>query len=438
MIRGRHRQFSFLAAATAVFFAAGTADAGQYTLTRVGELPGQTIFSVASFINASGQIVGEMMNETGRHYFFWQPDAPNSPTGVTKDFALLAGKSDLQPAYINSRGQITGNFQTLGSSDEHLFLWTPAGDSGVFTDLGGYLESPDRNSNSPRGINDYGQVTFVGNYETDVDPGFGIRTFMWTPQTPNGSTGSFIDIGNLPNRQFTHANAMNNFGQVVGTSFNDNNADENVFLWTPDVPNGTTGSMVLIPALKASDTFTLPVGMNSRGQFVGESGSGNEISDRDGFLWTPDSSNGTTGSMINLGHMSGFEGEILPYSVNDLGQVVGAASSDSGAEQHAFFWTAESGMVDLHALLDQSGANWVLTHATAINQAGQIIGWGDYDPDGPGGAEPVSSAFLLTPNTIPEPAALGLLGAGALLACARPSRRKPAAITWGRAEFCNP
>jgi hypothetical protein len=47
-------------------------------------------------------------------------------------------------------------------------------------------------------------------------------------------------------------------------------------------------------------------------------------------------------------------------------------------------------MIDLNSLLDSSGTGWILMQATAINNKGQIVGFG-IDPLGHMGA------FLLTP-----------------------------------------
>ena len=52
-------------------------------------------------------------------------------------------------------------------------------------------------------------------------------------------------------------------------------------------------------------------------------------------------------------------------------------------------WTPTNNMQDLNALIP-SGTGWILRNATAINNAGQIVGWGDF------GAE--SHGFLLTPT----------------------------------------
>jgi hypothetical protein len=64
-------------------------------------------------------------------------------------------------------------------------------------------------------------------------------------------------------------------------------------------------------------------------------------------------------------------------------------------------------MLNLNNLLDASGAGWLLQQATDVNDAGQIVGLGTYDPDGPGGVAALTHGFLLIP--VPEPSSVGVL-----------------------------
>jgi probable HAF family extracellular repeat protein len=64
------------------------------------------------------------------------------------------------------------------------------------------------------------------------------------------------------------------------------------------------------------------------------------------------------------------------------------------------FHTSADGMRNLNDLLDPSGAGWTLRDAIAINDAGQIVGYGTSPP----GAQ---HGFLLTP--VPEPPTLALV-----------------------------
>ena len=76
--------------------------------------------------------------------------------------------------------------------------------------------------------------------------------------------------------------------------------------------------------------------------------------------------------MIDLGVLPGST-RSFANDINDRGQVVGSSGNFSGV--NAFVWDAASGMADLNALIDPL-AGWTLFHATAINDLGQIVGYG--------------------------------------------------------------
>ncbi len=114
------------------------------------------------------------------------------------------------------------------------------------------------------------------------------------------------------------------------------------------------------------------------------------------FFWTEET------GMIDIGTLG--ENNSYASAINDLGQVVG--SSDSEYSRAAFIWTAEDGMIDLNDFLP-ADSEWYLLGATDINNLGQIVGhawkggywyWSD-DPEDQcwirvGGEQRV---FLLTP-----------------------------------------
>lgn len=60
------------------------------------------------------------------------------------------------------------------------------------------------------------------------------------------------------------------------------------------------------------------------------------------------------------------------YDINDHDEVVGYSETSNG--NHAFVWDDVEGMRDLNSLIDTTG--WVLVSATAINNAGDIVGTG--------------------------------------------------------------
>jgi PEP-CTERM motif len=84
-------------------------------------------------------------------------------------------------------------------------------------------------------------------------------------------------------------------------------------------------------------------------------------------------------------------------------KVTGESQTTGDAANHVFLYDPVRGMVDLNALIDPT-SGWSLEFGTAINDRGQITGWGVL-----GGQE---HAFLLT--TVPEPSTFVLAGLGAI------------------------
>ena len=144
--------------------------------------------------------------------------------------------------------------------------------------------------------------------------------------------------------------------------------------------------------------------INNMGQVVVE----NESNNFHLLLWTPTAPNATTGTLIDVGHLSGsFEN--YPYAINATGSIAGYAPMP-GNTQRAFLWEPDvangsSGtFYDLNTLLSPADAfNWTLRYAWDMNDRGQIVGIASYDPDGPGTVAPIVRGVLLTP--VPEPAA---------------------------------
>ncbi len=388
---------------------------GPYYVTDLGLLPGGPAVD-AYDLNNFGQVVG-VSRGTVQHAFLWTPAKINGTSGSIGDLGDLPGGTDTSSANsINSYGQVVGwsDSQEYGSG-ETAFLWNPTeanGTSGSMVNLGGL--SPNYGLSDARAINSIGQVVGIG------DESF--NRFQWTPTSANGSTGSMIDLATGGFDGTGNANGINSYGQIVGGGVY---SFSGALLWTPVTPNGGVGSMAdlgpLSPTLQQGDATDI----NDYGQVVGSYYiplPGDYTVH--GFLWTPSTPNGMTGALVDLGNSVG--GLFLAWGINSQGYVVGLRN-----DGFAGVWVPDSANIstgttyNLNSLLDPvSGKGWVVTQARAINDFGQIVGYGFFDPDGPGGSPRAQRAFLLTP--IPEPTALFLLTCAAIVISSNAShiRRK--------------
>jgi probable HAF family extracellular repeat protein len=257
-------------------------------------------------------------------------------------------------------------------------------------DLGVLSAEVDDDTSFAEGINNFGQAAGGSRVEGQT------HAFLWTPNVANGNTGSMVDLGRLGNVGSSTGRAVNATGTVVGESYNDVDGDQ-AFVWTPDSPNGTTGTMSALPILPLAEGGSYANNINDNGQIVGY-GPQELLNERRAYLWS------TPSSPQDLGVLPG-DLTSSAVDINNLGHVVGMSDGESGLR--AFLWMEGVGMLDLNSLVNSTGNGWNLTQGISINDAGQILGIG-FDPDGN------SRGFLLTP--VPEPSSilLAMISAGAL------------------------
>lgn len=286
---------------------------------------------------------------------------------------------------INELAQVTGEAQG------NVFLW----EDGVMTDLGISTWGYDINDSTqivgiltggPQQafLWDDGDVTILGTFGGLQATAYGINDggqIVGWAHNPNNdrrayiySDGAMTDLGTFGGAQ-SWAFGVNNAGQVVG------NAETEV------TPPG--GLPIRRAFLYADGTMTEIAGDGSEARDINEAGQivGSYIPG--GFLWED-------GELTDLGDLA------WPRAINNLGQVVGTAGY--GGYNTAYIW--EAGVAtDLNDLIAPDSGWADLQQARDINDAGQVVGWGELD-DG------ARHAFLLTP--IPEPAQLYLLAIGAV------------------------
>ena len=176
----------------------------------------------------------------------------------------------------------------------------------------------------------------------------------------------------------SQANGINSSGTVVGFSTTATSPYDHAFIYT------AAGEMRDLGALPGVATGATATAINNDGQVVGYSGG-------HAFMYT------TASGMQDLGLFPGALGSGAS-GINNVGQIVGGGYMQGGGS-HAFVYSSVAGMQDLNSLISPS-SGWTLEDAIAINDSGEIVGYG-IDPSGQ------TEAFLLTPT--PEPGTLSLL-----------------------------
>jgi probable HAF family extracellular repeat protein len=371
---GIYKKFTIAAAGIALSWTAiNTAPAAAtslYSVTDLGKLPGSD-FGIAADVNDIGQVVGwSSFYETPStpfhsRAFFWE-------NGVMTDLGTLGGTNS-QATAINNLGQVVGSATLERAYYKTLevfrpFLWSE--ESGMI-DLTAQFDPSLTFASAAYSINNIGQVTIVTTNHT---------SYLW-------ENGVFTDLCVNPSG-YCEAYDINDKSQAVGSMEVEigsiGNTIRHAFLWE-------NGLIIDLGTFEEIDNFSIAHAINEVGQIVGEA-------DFKIALWE-------NGELSILGRFGGYFANAS--DINDFGQVVGRSDiSYETNEGHAFLWDRTSGLQDLNNLIP-ANSGWLLEVATAINNKGEIVGYGFIN-----GQE---NAFLLTPITqsVPEPvSALSLLAFG--------------------------
>ena len=177
---------------------------------------------------------------------------------------------------------------------------------------------------------------------------------------------------------------INDSGLCVGYNTGGNIPDSAV-IWQSGNANATNINGYIQTALVSSDDcLSYAVAVNNSGQIVGHYATAADIDDNNAFLY-----NSST-NIVNLGNLGGPGGGSLigtsALAINDKGYVVGTSpTAGTAGQQHAFLWTPTSSngtagsMVDLNNELDERRrripSGLYLYEATGINGARSICGY---------------------------------------------------------------
>lgn len=350
-----------------------------YIITDLGTLGG--LESAAYAINESGQISG------GSEYLpdgIWPNVVEGSVHGFLYSGGVMQGLQTLNgintyAGKLNNLGQVVGEATFPGFTSGHAFIYG----GGIFTDLG----TLNGDISFASDINDLGAVT--GSASTLNNENF--RAFLY-------QNGGMADLGALPGGAGSQGFGINNLGQVVGWSD------------APVAPNAIANHAflysggVMIDIAPPNSGWSSAFDINDSGKIVGWANV-DDNSRQAALLWT----NGVAQDLGNLG------GDLAAAeAINGLDDVVGIAWLPGNIDQRAFLWR-NGVMKDLNTfVLSQPG--WVLTWASDINNAGQIVGAGTING--------VMHAYLLTPVAVPEPNALMIYVGAVVTALPLTSRRR--------------
>jgi probable HAF family extracellular repeat protein len=312
-----------------------------YRIADLGGLPNGTS-SIPKGINTAGWVVGQADTLGTLHAFLHN--------GQMQDLGTLGGRRSFATA-IDLVGRVVGRAETV-SGAVHAFYW-PRG--GYLQDLG-----------TLGGRNSYAAAVI---FARDAEPLLG--RVVGFSEMAGGALHAFLtmatgggmkDLGTLGGRN-SAATGVNVAGQIVGAAETTGGATH-AFLYDGTMQDlGTLGGR-----------RSVANAINAAGQVVGQAETAG--GERHAFLHSG-------GVLQDLGTLGGPSSAAL--AINAVGQIVGV-SRNAGGTTHAFLY--DGAMTNLNSLLP-AGSGWELLAAAAINDSGQIVGYGRHNRR--------TRGFLLTP-----------------------------------------
>jgi probable HAF family extracellular repeat protein len=277
-------------------------------------------------INDAGTVIGGKPTDgVGLSGFMW------TAAGGVKDLGSPGGGTYTWALAINGSGQVAGGAIARGDSMPAAYLRSA---SGTFRPVGMGKFS------FANAVNDAGVV----GGQTGVDGR--VRAFRWTE-----ASGPVLlrDRGG----SFNAVRAVNIHGDAVGMFNTPEDWAQRAAFWN------AAGELRELPRL--------PGGPYASAQAINDAGLVGGAADTPSggshaVLWYPD------GRMQDIGTLGGRSSIVL--GMNELGEVVGFSDKTTDGELGGFFWTAESGMLELPGL---PGAKY--TQAQRINENGQVVGY---------------------------------------------------------------
>lgn len=287
-------------------------------------------------INDSGHVAGALsLNDWGAGFVWNAGDATSQ--NVPQLAAQFHGYGSPACA-INASGQVVGDLQ---NESDHAYRWTNTGEigedgvSGHMQDLG---TPPEITNSHARGINAAGQVT--GYFYDGPVPG---HAYRWTDTGEvgeYGASGHMQDLGTLGGGNFSQGLAINNRGQITGWSDGQKfiGLDEDgeptytgvthAVVWSPEDVIQDLGALT-------GDSESRGLAITSGGQVVGwsngvqdlgvdEEGNPVQVQFKHAALWTAEGSIIDLDAWLHANNPSAGAWTLLEASgINDQGMITG-------------------------------------------------------------------------------------------------------------------
>jgi probable HAF family extracellular repeat protein len=148
---------------------------------------------------------------------------------------------------------------------------------------------------------------------------------------------SYTDLGLPPGATSVYGLGINASGEIVGGA-QYSSASQHAILWKPGSGKGksaTPATFTDLGTLAGSNSRAASI--NDAGTIVGTSDTSRANTygiDQDGFVWTPTSPNGASGTMADIGTFGGHFSD--GYGINNAGQFVGDSQDANGTGGFGF------------------------------------------------------------------------------------------------------
>jgi uncharacterized membrane protein len=334
----------------------------RYSVTDLGVLPGCDT-SVAVGLNDRGDVAGYCMNGGDQVAVIWR-------NGQIINLGKLPKGHSASASSINSQGVAIGDGD-LGDYRPQVWVTTSSG-------LYNFFQAANSHALF---ITDTGMIG--GNYIKGFS-GNAWRAALWMqdPKDPRKWQTITLPVisGKDSKNDSTTAWGFNQSGQAAGWAVNDIIGQHACF-WNNDAAHS-----IVDLGNYPGDWSSIAWGMNNLGQVVGES---HPPAGSRPVLWN----NNAAHTAIELPLLPG-DNFGSANAINSLGHVLGSSAYDESGTWNVgparlVIWR-DGGVFELQSVLDPaSGAGWTIATASAINNAGQIVGLGVHNGQ--------NRAYLLTP-----------------------------------------